>query len=365
MFCANTKAELCREPPKRSAKQANKDYNKLIYTALQRFMSAKVKFQPFNKKEFFTAKNLLSWVVVTIGVVVMSAGFALFTNPYKIIPGGVYGLGRVLHDIFPSIPTGTFGFMFDIPLMIIGLLVFGGSFGAKTIYAALISPLVMNGLTRLVGEGPLVEADYLAQGKEIAVSWITTSFNFANDPLMAAIFGGLLIGAGVGIIIRGGATSGGTDIVSMIISKFCKMKFSTAMVMVESTIVVIGMLRFQDWQLPLYSLISIYVSSKAVDMVLDGATYEKLLFVISEKNDAIKHYILEELGRGGTYIKSSGMYTDKDRDMIFLVVSRKEIAAVKSKLHDIDEKSFVVVVDAHETYGDGFKKFELDPNTNA
>ena len=299
-------------------------------------------------------KKLFSWVVVTVGVIVMSAGFALFTNPYKIIPGGVYGLGRVLHDIFPSIPTGTFGFMFDVPLMIIGLLVFGGSFGAKTIYAALISPLVMNTLTKWVGEGP-----YYDEG------WITNFFNFADDPLMAAIFGGLLIGAGVGIIIRGGATSGGTDIVSMIISKFCKMKFSTAMVMVESAIVIIGMLRFKDWQLPLYSLISIYVSSKAVDFVLDGATYEKLLFVISEKKDEIKHYILDELHRGGTYIKSSGMYTDKDRDMIFLVVSRKEIAAVKSKLHSIDNNSFVVVVDAHETYGDGFKKFDADENTNA
>lgn len=317
-------------------------------------MSAKIQFKAFNKREFFTLKNLMSWLVVTLGVVVMSAGFALFTNPYKIIPGGVYGLGRVLHDIFPSIPTGTFGFMFDIPLMITGLLVFGGSFGAKTIYAALISPLVMNGLTSWLGEGP-----YYDNG------WIATSFNFADDPLMAAIFGGLLIGAGVGIIIRGGATSGGTDIVSMMISKFCKMKFSTAMVIVESTIVVIGMLRFQDWLLPLYSLVSIYISSKAVDFVLDGATYEKLLFVISEKNDEIKQYILHELGRGGTYIKSSGMYTDKDRDMIFLVVSRKEIAAVKSKLHEIDDQSFVVVVDAHETYGDGFKKFEIDANTNA
>ncbi len=329
-------------------------------------MSAKIKFKAFNAKEFFTLKNLLSWLVVTIGVVVMSAGFALFTNPYKIIPGGVYGLGRVLHDIFPSIPTGTFGFMFDIPLMIIGLLVFGGSFGAKTIYAALISPLIMNGLTSIVGEGPYAVADYAAEGKIYQGSqWITEHFNFAEDPLMASIFGGLLIGAGVGIIIRGGATSGGTDIVSMIISKFCKMKFSTAMVMVESTIVVIGMLQFRDWQLPLYSLISIYISSKAVDFVLDGATYEKLLFVISEKNDEIKQYILHELGRGGTYIKSSGMYTDKDRDMLFLVVSRKEIAAVKSKLHEIDENSFVVVVDAHETYGDGFKKFDVNENTNA
>ncbi len=316
-------------------------------------MSAKIDFRT-RLKLFFTPKTILSWLVVTIGVVVMSAGFALFTNPYKIIPGGVYGLGRVLHDIFPSIQTGTFGFMFDVPLMIIGLLVFGGSFGAKTIYAALISPLVMNGLTSLVGEGP-----YYDNG------WITNYFNFSADPLMASIFGGLLIGAGVGIIIRGGATSGGTDIVSMIISKFCKMKFSTAMVMVESAIVVIGMLRFQDWQLPLYSLISIYISSKAVDFVLDGATYEKLLFVISDKKEEIKHYILDELGRGGTYIKSSGMYTGSEKEMVFLVVSRKEIAAVKSKLRAIDEQAFVVVVDAHETYGDGFKKFEIDENTNA
>ncbi len=311
-------------------------------------------FKPFNAKEFFTLKNLFSWLMVTAGVVVMSAGFVLFTNPYGIIPGGVYGLGRVLHDIFPAIPTGTFGFMFDIPLMIIGLLIFGGNFGAKTIYAALISPLVMNGMTRWLGEGAAYDQ----------FCWIAKNLNFTDDPLVAAIFGGVLIGAGVGIIIRGGATSGGTDIVSMIISKFAKMKFSIAMVMVESAIVIIGMTRFEPF-LALYSLISIYVSSKVVDFVLDGATYEKLIFVISEKNDEIKQYILHELGRGGTYIKSSGMYTDKERNMLFLVVSRKQIAAVKKRLHEIDDKSFVVVVDAHETYGDGFKKFEIDETANA
>ena len=310
-------------------------------------------FKPFNAKEFFTLRNLFSWLMVTVGVVVMSAGFVLFINPYGIIPGGVYGLGRVLHDIFPSIPTGTFGFMFDIPLMIIGLLVFGGNFGAKTIYAALISPLVMNGMTSWLGEGPKYDS-----------GWIANNLPFQDDPLVAAIFGGVLIGAGVGIIIRGGATSGGTDIVSMIISKFAKMKFSIAMVLVESAIVIIGMTRFEPY-LALYSLISIYVSSKVVDFVLDGATYEKLIFVISEKNDEIKEYILHELGRGGTYIKSSGMYTDKDRDMVFLVVSRKEIAAVKKRLHEIDNKSFVVVVDAHETFGDGFKTFEIDETANA
>ena len=94
-------------------------YKKLTITTINKIMAAKFNFKA-EVRNFFTPKNLLSWLVVTIGVVVMSAGFALFTNPYKIIPGGVYGLGRVLHDIFPSIQTGTFGFMFDIPLMIIG-----------------------------------------------------------------------------------------------------------------------------------------------------------------------------------------------------------------------------------------------------
>ena len=299
-----------------------------------------------------TVKNLLSWVGVALGVTIMSLGFVLFTNPYKIIPGGVYGLGRILHHIFPAIQTGTFGFMLDVPLMIINFIIFGASMGAKTIFAALISPFIMNGLTNFFGENP-------ADG----ISIISTAFNFSDNLLVCSVFGGLLIGAGVGVIIRNGATSGGTDIISMIISRFAKMKFSSAMAIVESSIVIVGMLVFKDWKLPLYSLISIYVSAKAVDFVLDGATYEKLLFIISDKKDELNHFILHEMSRGGTYIKSSGMYTDIERDMIFLVISRKEIAQVKSQIRKIDEKAFVVVVDAHETYGDGFKKFEPDDQT--
>lgn len=310
-------------------------------------MSLKQKLQ-----ESITLKNLLSWVGVAVGVTVMSLGFVLFTNPYKIIPGGVYGLGRVLHHLIPSIQTGTFGFMLDVPLMILNIIIFGASMGAKTIFAAVISPFIMNGLTSFFGENP-------ADGTSI----ISTAFNFSDNLLVCAVFGGLLIGAGVGLIIRSGATSGGTDIISMIISRFCKMKFSSAMAIVESTIVVVGMLVFRDWKLPLYSLISIYASAKAIDFVLDGATYEKLLFIISDKKEELKHFILHEMSRGGTYIKSSGMYTDTNRDMIFLVVSRKEIAQVKSKIRKIDDKAFVVVVDAHETYGDGFKKFEADDQT--
>ena len=299
-----------------------------------------------NLKNLKTNSGWFSWVLVTIGAFILTMGFVLFTNPYKIIPGGVYGLGRVLHHLIPSIQTGTFGLLFDVPLTITAILVFGRQFGAKTIYAALITPVFMNAMTSILGENP-------ADG----ISIISTQFNFSDNVFFAALCGGLLIGVGCGLILRAGATSGGTDIISMLIVKFAKTKFSSAMFLVESTIVIIGMIVLGDWKLPLYSLISIFVCARAIDYVLEGASYDKLLFIISEKKEELKQYILVDMERGGTYIKSSGMYTGNDKDMIFLVISRREIAAVKEKIRALDPMAFVVVVDAYETYGDGFKPF--------
>lgn len=299
-----------------------------------------------NLKNLKTNSGWFSWVLVTIGAFILAMGFVLFTNPYKIIPGGVYGLGRVLHHLIPSIQTGTFGLLFDVPLTITAILVFGRQFGAKTIYAALITPVFMNAMTSFLGEDP-------ADG----ISIISTQFNFSDNVFFAALCGGLLIGVGCGLILRAGATSGGTDIISMLIVKFAKTKFSSAMFLVESTIVIIGMIVLGDWKLPLYSLISIFVCARAIDYVLEGASYDKLLFIISEKKEELKQYILVDMERGGTYIKSSGMYTGNDKDMIFLVISRREIAAVKEKIRALDPMAFVVVVDAYETYGDGFKPF--------
>lgn len=313
----------------------NTDFKRLIY------MDFSALTHKLRSKKFW-----FSWIMITVGTFVMSAGYVLFTNPYHIIPGGVYGLGRVLHHLIPSIQTGTFGFMLDIPLMITAFIVFGTGFGAKTIYAALITPIFMNGMTHFLGEDP-------ADG----VSLISQYFNFSDNVLVAAIFGGVLIGAGVGLIIKSGATSGGTDIISMMLVKFAKMKFSTAMFIVESIVVITGMVVLKDWKLPLYSLIAIFVSAKVIDYVLDGATYDKLLFIITDRTEEMRNFIINDIDRSGTFIKSKGMYTGKDREMIFLVVSRRQVTAVQDKIRDIDPKSFVVVVNAYETFGDGFKEF--------
>ncbi len=284
-----------------------------------------------------------SWIMIVLGTFIMAMGFVLFINPYYIVPGGVYGAGIVLHYLFPGIEVGTYGFMFDIPLLLLGIKLFGGMFGARTVVAAVLTPIFMNILTAMIGSDPVLMLD----GK----------INLADDLLLACIFGSVLIGVGVGLIIKTRATTGGTDIIAMIIVKYTGMTFSQALLIVDSCVVIFGVVVMGDWLIPLYSLVTIFVTTRVIDYVIDGASYDKLLFIISDKSALLESFIMDEMGRGATYIRSAGMYTRKDRDMIFLVVSRREVTAVQNKVREIDPDAFLVVVNAYETFGDGFKAF--------
>ncbi len=303
-----------------------------------------------------------SWFLIFLGCSIMGTGFVLFINPYNFVPGGVYGMGIVLHNIFPSIQVGTFGYMFDIPLMIAAMLIFGRQFGTRTVLAALYTPGYMNILTRLVYPTPeaveSLDPSLLLGGR----------LNLSNDLLLACIIGAVIIGVGLGIVVRQQATTGGTDIVGMLLQKFAGIKFSTGILLADGFVVLSGLVVIgfgvgtgeaasNGWMLTLYSLITIYTSSRVVAYLLDGASYDKLLFIISDHHDELKRFILEDLDRSATYLKSRGMYTDSVRDMIFLVVSRKEVHHVQNKIREIDPKAFVVVTDAYETFGEGFKQF--------
>ena len=303
-----------------------------------------------------------SWFLIFFGCSVMGTGFVLFVNPYNFVPGGVYGLGIVLHNIFPSVQVGTFGYMFDVPLMIIAMLIFGGQFGTRTVLAALFTPGYMNILTRLVYPSPeAVEAldpSQLLGGR----------LDLSNDLLLACVIGAVVIGIGQGIVVRQQATTGGTDIVGMLLQKFAGIKFSTGILLADGFVVLSGLAVIgfgigtgeaaaNGWMLTLYSLITIYISSRVIAYLLDGASYDKLLFIISDHHEELKRFIIDDLDRSATYIKSKGMYTDSLRDMIFLVVSRKEVRLVQHKIKEIDPKAFVVVTDAYETFGEGFKQF--------
>ena len=188
--------------------------------------------------------------------------------------------------------------------------------------------------------------------------------------LLAAFIGGCLSGVGVGVVIRNNAATGGTDITGMLLHKFAKMKFANGVLLSDALIVLSGLVvigfgvGLPDGKegagllLSLYSGVCIFVNAKVLGYTIDGASRDKLLYIIcNEHSEVMRQYILKDLDRGGTYLKAKGMYTDNDKEMIFLVVNRKEVRNVQQKIKEFDPRAFVVVTDAYDTFGQGFKPF--------
>lgn len=317
-----------------------------------------------------TITNLNWWrdmVLIVIGCTMVAAGFVFFINPYNIVPGGVYGAGIVLHNIFPSVQVGTFGYMFDIPLLITALIIFGKQFGGRTLFAACITPGLMNLISALAY--PTKEALHALDPAQL----MGGAIDLSNHLMLTCILGGTILGAGLGLVVRSNATTGGTDIVAMLLNKYFHTPFSRGVLMADSCVVLAGLLvigfgigiddsEAGGWLLSLYSLICIFVSSRVIDYVIDGASYDKLLFIITSENDKMRDFIINDLERGATFLKAAGMYTKEDKEMIFLVVSRREVALVQRKLKSIDPRAFFVVTDAYDTYGEGFKAFPEGDN---
>lgn len=338
--------------------------NLITFAQLKRRMS-------MNLKALLEPVGTFAWwrsmFAIVLGCLIMAVGYYYFVSPYNIVPGGVYGMGIVLHNVFPSIQVGTFGYMIDVPLLASAIIVFGRQFGGRTLFAACLTPGLINLLSWIAF--PNQEALEALDPKQLFGGVIDLS----NDLMLASLLGAVLIGLGVGLVLRNQATTGGTDIIAMYLQKFAKMKFSTGILLADSCVVLSGLLVIGfgvgsgadreaveggSWLLSFYSLITIYVSSRVLAYVIDGASYDKLLFIISENHHAeLRDFIIEDMDRSGTYIKGKGMYTDQDREMIFVVVSRKEVHLVQNKVREIDPKAFMVVTDAYETFGEGFKQF--------
>lgn len=316
--------------------------------------------------------NLQSWVGIFVGCIILAAGFVFFVNPYNFVPGGVYGASIVLHNLFPSVQVGTFGYMFDIPLLILSVIFLGSKLGIRTIVAALFTPLAMNVLSEL--SYPTQEAL-----ESLDPSLMLGGVLDMSDHLMlACLIGATLIGIGCGLVVRNQATTGGTDIVAMFLQKYAHIRFSTGILLVDAMVVLFGLLVIgfgigtaedmtqPSWHLSFYSLIAIFVSSRVLAYVINRAKDDKLLFIISNENsNELAHFILHDMDRSATYIKSRGLYSKEEKDMLFLVVSNKEVAKVKLKIKEVDPRAFVVVTDAYDTFGEGWKtlpsKDDLQP----
>lgn len=288
---------------------------------------------PFLQKEkLFTKKWFLSYSLIVVGTFLVAAGYVYFITPYKIVPGGIYGISIVLHHLFNT-PVGLTALLFNIPLTIIGTKVLGPRFGTKTVVGFILTSVYVDFLSYFSEFKPLV----------------------ADDPLLSAVFGGVLVGVGVGLIFKSKATSGGSDVIAMILARYTRLPLGQLMMVVDSTIVIVGFVAFGDWKIPLYSWIAIFVMGKTIDTVLSGVNYEKTIFIISEKYDEIRNKIINDLNRGGTFLHGEGMFNGQEKKVIFTVVNRRELAILEEFINKIDPKAFLTIMDAHEILGQGFK----------
>ncbi|MFY9153288.1 MAG: YitT family protein [Prolixibacteraceae bacterium] len=295
--------------------------------------------------KIFSIRWFKDYSLITIGSFILAVGFVFFISPHRIVPGGVYGIAIVVHymtqgmfSFWPEgFPIGLFGLILNIPLTIAGIKILGPKFGVKTVVGFVLTSVFMDMITymRVDGDAPLVP-----------------------DILLSCVFGGVLVGFGLGLIFKSRATSGGSDIIAMIIAKYTRMQLGQLMIYVDSTIVLLSLLAFKDWQIPLYSWVVIYITGKAIDLVLEGSNYNKALIIISEKHEEIRHKILVDLERGGTYLKGSGMFTGNDKNIIYTVVSRREVAILEEFISQIDPDAFITVMDTHEILGEGFQSLK-------
>jgi uncharacterized membrane-anchored protein YitT (DUF2179 family) len=289
---------------------------------------------------------LLSYITVTIGALIVATGYVFFITPYKIVPGGIYGISIIIHYLTKGVfsfmpeglPVGAMGLILDIPITLIGLKLLGPNFGIKNIFGLVMTSVFIDTITYFHGYTPLA----------------------ANDALLSSVFGGVLFGFGLGLIFKAKGATGGTDTIAMIIAKNTRLPLGQLLIYVDSVVVLLGLAAFRDWRIPLYSWIVIFITGRVIDAVMQGFSYDKAIFIISDKHEEIRKKILIDMDRGGTYFLAEGMSGGKKKKVIYTNITRRELATLIDYIKEIDPHAFLTVIDANEIIGHGFKLIKED-----
>lgn len=298
--------------------------------------------------------------LILFGCLIAAVALVCFINPYGIVPGGAFGASIVIHAIFPSMPIGTLGLMIQIPLMLISMVVLGGRLGVRTIVAAVSLPIFVNVLT--LWSYPAGEAMQTLDPRFL----LGGHLDLTHDLIVSSLIGGALLGVGTGMVIRQQASSGGSDVVAMILNKYSGIPFSYCMMIVDGTIVLAGLLVIgmgvglnigsaepRSWMLSFYSLITMFAISRTIGVVVSGTTDGKLVHIICspEEGKVLRDWILHTLDRTATRSPSYGLYSEAQKEIYLLVVRQKELPAITSGIKELAPDSFVVVTDAYDAYG--------------
>ncbi len=302
-------------------------------------------------------QQITAYALLVLGSALFAIGDVMFVNPYHLAPGGVYGLANVFNALW-GWKISVSGIAMDIPLLIIGTIILGPKFGIKTIISVILIPVFTYILESTWGYAPVIHGGSVVADTQSALYYIAKDGSqswFMPDMVLNTIVSGLIYGVAIGVIFRAGATSGGSDIISMIIHKYTKISLGTLVMIVDSIISLSTLLAFEDIRLPIYSILLIYIEGKVIDLVVEGVKSYKTAFVVTDKIEEVRNFILKDLDRSGTVFAGSGLYQGAERKMIYVTLNRSDLVKLKANLRFLDPNAFVNVIESSEIMGNGFK----------
>ncbi len=260
----------------------------------------------------------------------MSVGVSQFLLPNQLSSGGFTGIATILYYLL-KLPMGITIIVLNIPLFIMAFIKKGGIFLVKAILGTVFLSIFIDVFDKFQP--------------------------FTNDRFLACIYGGIIMGLGTSIILKVSASTGGTDLLAYVIKEYKPdYRTGTLIVIIDALIILLNVIFFRQIEIGLYSAITIYLMGKVIDIVFEGINFTKMVYIISDKYQEINEQIVSEVRRGITGIYSKGMYTNEERIMLLCVVSRNEVMKIKQISKKIDPYSFIIISNARETFGLGFKR---------
>lgn len=300
------------------------------------------KKRAFNKKSITEGLKTYLWIIA--GSIITGASINIFMVPYKIAPGGVSGIATVLYYITGGkVPVGIAMLTLNIPLFIVGIRFIGKGFAVRTLFSTILLSVIIDttvGISRQFVDSALVKLE---------------PYPSNPDLLLYSLFGGFLMGVGLGMVFRAGATTGGTDLAARIVHHFIpSFTIGKILLFIDTSIIFLAAVVFNSFILGLYAIVTLYISSKVIDAILEGVNFAKAVFIISDSPDEISARIMSDLDRGVTALKGSGMYTNNDKRVLLCVLHRGQIPKLKAIALSVDAKAFIILTDIREVMGEGF-----------
>ncbi len=278
---------------------------------------------------------LRSLLIITLGAAIYAVGFSWFFQPNAIASGGLTGFAQIVHHIIPAIPVGITVIVLNIPLFLLGWKFIGGKLLLGSLWAMFISSVII---------------DVLA-----VLNWQPT------DPILASIFGGVCMGLSLGLIIQQGSTTGGTDLLARLLKlKLAWLPMGKLLLAIDLVVIVLVAIAFGEINSALYGAIAMYISSLVMDGVLYGMDTAKVAYIISDHNDTIQKVLVHDLDKGVTILPGQGGYSGTEKKVLMCAFKQKEIAVIKAAVKEIDPDAFLIVCNAHEVLGEGFRAYKKD-----